>query len=313
MSSSITYYYYHPTYYYQSTMFPKAVSTLVDLGFTQLEALAYGSLLTGGTATGYAVARELNKPTANVYKALDSLLAKGAVEAEHGETTYWRSVPPRELMGRLEREFESKRHEAEAALSKLPEAASDNRVYQLGTPEQVYERLRQMVDGAATILLLDVFPQILDDIRPEIDRAVKRGVRVGLKAYAPAEIPEALVTIDLFASAVLERWPAQWIVVSRDGGELLQALFDGEGRLLQAVWSQSPFLAWVLHSYLAADWRLAAIEQGIVSQRPRSELSQLSDRLRHFAIDRVPGYDHLAEMLHAVTEGEISLMGRQVQ
>ena len=53
---------------------------LTEMGFTSLEAEIYLFLITTGSETGYAIAKGLNKATANVYKALDSLSAKGAIE-----------------------------------------------------------------------------------------------------------------------------------------------------------------------------------------------------------------------------------------
>ena len=53
---------------------------LTEMGFTALEAEIYLFLITTGSQTGYAIAKGLNKATANVYKALESLSAKGAIE-----------------------------------------------------------------------------------------------------------------------------------------------------------------------------------------------------------------------------------------
>ena len=81
------------------------IDSLRELGLTGLEAEAYAWLLTASPATGYGVAKGLGKPTANTYKALESLREKGAVVTDDDETRSYRAVPPPELLAALERRF----------------------------------------------------------------------------------------------------------------------------------------------------------------------------------------------------------------
>ena len=66
--------------------------SLESLGLTQIEALAYAYLVANPSSTGYRVARGIGKPTANVYRALESLGRKGAVLQDRALTPSFRAL-----------------------------------------------------------------------------------------------------------------------------------------------------------------------------------------------------------------------------
>src|SRR5262249_42168099 len=94
-----------------------AATALADLGFTALEAEIYLLLLAESPATGYRIAQRLAKPTANVYKGLESLEQKGAVLVGEGAGRLARAIEPDELLAQVERRFHSRRERAANALA----------------------------------------------------------------------------------------------------------------------------------------------------------------------------------------------------
>ena len=77
---------------------PKADEILIQIGFTQLESEVYLYLLTEGAHTGYAVAKAIGKAVANVYKAIERLAQKGAVEQSSGNNKQCVALPWRQLI-----------------------------------------------------------------------------------------------------------------------------------------------------------------------------------------------------------------------
>lgn len=57
-------------------MFMSPEETLMPLGFTETEALAYCELQRAGPSTGYRIAQGIGKAQANTYKALSTLVQK---------------------------------------------------------------------------------------------------------------------------------------------------------------------------------------------------------------------------------------------
>ena len=71
----------------------RCIAELRELGLSRLEAAIYLQLLGQPRSTGYRVARDLGKPAANVYAALESLRTKGVVVLEQGGSRSWLALP----------------------------------------------------------------------------------------------------------------------------------------------------------------------------------------------------------------------------
>ena len=84
---------------------PRADEILTKIGFTQLESEVYLYLLTEGAHTGYAVAKAIGKAIANVYKALERLAQKGAVEQSSGKSKLCVALPWRQLIASETKKF----------------------------------------------------------------------------------------------------------------------------------------------------------------------------------------------------------------
>lgn len=221
---------------------------LIALGLTHSEAEIYAFLLENSPATGYRIAKGIDKQPANTYRALDSLHSKGAVIIDDSRTRLCRAVPVEELLSNFERRFVDVKNRAERELSKLKPSPRDYRVYQLKTTELVLSRFRGMLSNCQRVAVLDFFPWAVEMLRDDIIAAVKRGVRVTIKVYQPCELPGATVVLEPSGTVLVETWPAEWLNGIVDGREYLLALLDknGEG-VRQAVWSDSHFLGIVYY------------------------------------------------------------------
>jgi sugar-specific transcriptional regulator TrmB len=273
---------------------PETLQPLVDLGFNALEAEIYAFLLAESPATGYRVAQAIGKPAANTYKAIESLVGKGAALVDDGESRHYRAVPPEELLSRLGRRFEERRKRALSALSRLKPATGDDRVYQLRSAESVFERARRMLAGAKRVVLLDLFPESLEALRPDVEAAAARGLDVAVKAYAPAAVKGATVVLTALRDVALERWPGQWLNVVVDGSEhLLALLAPGGGAVHHAVWSGSAYVSWVYHCAFVAEIFMSDVERRVAEGASIDAVRRtLSAYRKHVALD-APGYSEL--------------------
>lgn len=281
-----------------------ATRALTDLGLTPLEAEIYGHLAAGAVDTGYGIAKALGKPRANVYQALRTLQLKGAVIADDGETQQCRAVPPSELLDRLEREFGERRSRAEEELSRLPDPGTDARVYQLKSAEQALERGRRMIAEAAEVVVVDAFPSPLAALSPDLEAAARRGVMVVAKSYAKQEIRGARVFLEPNAEQVRQRWPADWVNLVTDGSQLLLALLRpaAEGApagVVQAVWSASPYLAWIVYGYLTQELVVTAVDAAVADGHDLGGITDLYREVRHSIPIDAPGYRRLLRELCA--------------
>lgn len=238
---------------------PPPDAALRELGLTETEALAYCQLVRSGATTGYRLAKDLAKAAPNVYAALDSLARRGAVLADGAEPKTYRAVPPAELLAQLQREFEAKRHAAEAALRRVLPETPDDRVYRLKSLSQAYAKAEALIASAGSILLFDLGSGPFAQLRAALDAAARRGCTVAGLAYA-AHPPVAFRTIVApEAEAIQARWPGDQLTIVADGAAYLVALVASNGgELRHGVWSDSAYLSCLQHSGLAAEIRLSA-------------------------------------------------------
>ncbi|HEY1938510.1 MAG TPA: helix-turn-helix domain-containing protein [Candidatus Angelobacter sp.] len=266
-------------------------------GFNCLEERAYVALLQAPGQTGYKVAQALKKPVANVYKALESLLEKGAVLVEDGDPAVYQATPIAELFDKLETELRKQRRSAVRQLS-AGTPPPDERVYRLGSREQTIQRARGMIASSKRVLLLDFFPNLVSELAAEISAAAARGVKIAGQIYAPAQFSGAMLTLRTERDHVLQRWAGDWMNLVADGQELLISVLERSGNgLHQAIWTRSPYLAWSYHSALYAEILLNRLRVEIENGTGKRKLLQLMEEYHdRIAID-APGYKRLASRL----------------
>ncbi len=237
----------------------RALASLADLGFTEIEALVYAYLLRNEPGTGYRISHAIGKPTANTYEAVASLERPGAVQVDEGDSRLVRAVPPQELLDALERATRERGAAARETLSALSRDDSDDRVYSLRDREQVLERARAMLRRAREIVLGDLFPGPLDELAQELSVCAHDGAKVLLKTYAPREIEGCRMVLNRRDDHAASDWPGQQLSLVVDADEHLLALFDADMQQVhQAVWSRSTFLSCLQHNHLAMELTVTA-------------------------------------------------------
>jgi len=275
---------------------------LTDLGFTQLEAEIYYHLAQSEPTTGYQVARALGKPTANTYQAIESLLRKGAVIVDEGGERLCRVVAPDEFLNTLEREFAGRRRRARALLAGLGSPPGDDRIYSIRSHAQVLERAHRMITECRAVLLLDVSPEILQELRPALATLKGRGIRAAAKLYRPEKLPGVHSFVSPDAGSTVARWRGQWLNIVADGREFLMSFFaavDTEPTI--AYWSANTFMAWIYHSSLSSEIVLAGLShaaKGAPSSKLRTDLERDLSLLKRLSTDSAPGARELASKLH---------------
>ncbi len=275
---------------------PFSIKPLVDLGLTALESQTYAYLSENSPATGYRVAKAIGRPTANTYKAIQSLQDKGAVITEDSTNRLCRAVPMDEFLDGLERRFSHLKKEARKELAKLKPAPEDERFYYLQTPDQVFERLRRMLQKCEQIALFDLFPMTLDQIKGEIEAAAARGIRVAVKVYRPCNVGGAQVVTAPKGQETIKRWPGQWANGVVDGREHMLAFLSRDGaRVLQAVWSTNTYTSWIYHSSLMFELLHGVLLERFGELAGNVPLPERYKNLEAMKGEEPPGYQMLLE------------------
>lgn len=254
-------------------------SLLVQLGLSGLEAEAYLALLTEPGSTGYRVSQVIGKAAPNTYKALDSLVVKGAILAdEGGSSRTFMAVPVRELVGQMSDRLRSIAARVEKGLADVRVPAEDEGVYRLTTVHQIMSRARGMVSGAKLSVVVDADNDPLEVLLPDILGASARGVRVLLHSRRELDAPGCEVI-----PSVTEGWSGQLLIMTVDGTQFLISLMSGGMRVVnQAAWSRNPLLSACLsrsYTIKALFYRIGMMisDPGVDLESIRKELIRLWD------------------------------------
>ncbi|MBN2465767.1 hypothetical protein JXD38_09145 [candidate division WOR-3 bacterium] len=266
----------------------RAESLLAGVGLTGLEASAYVALLREPGATAYRVAQLIGKPPPNTYKALDALLAKGAVVVDEssGSKTY-AALPISEYLNTRRRHLDAQQKEIEESLTDVAVESVEHGIFRLATVEQVYERCRTMVADAKRLVLIDAFPGPLGELAKEAHSAARRGVDVFIKPYAPISVPGCDVIEASAGAPQLKIWNGDWLNVVADCSESVQAFLkkDGAG-LFAASWCRNPYLGMLDFNGMVSEFiltRLAAMaQQGKDGRAIDHEFRRLAQRYMKF-------------------------------
>ncbi len=151
---------------------------LTEFGFTALESEIYVFLLGESPATGYRIGQAINKPAANVYKAIQSLEAKGAVATENEGIRSIRPVPAAELIKRFERDFKKRLSAAEKSLTKFKEAPADDAVLTLKSEPACLGYAMRLILAAKKSVVIICDPAHLEELEEAIAQAEANGVRI---------------------------------------------------------------------------------------------------------------------------------------
>lgn len=246
---------------------------LMALGFSKLESEVYLYLAQHPPATGYKIAKAIDRTNGNTYKALAALETKGAVIIERGDNRLCRAVPPSELLDQLERRFHVKKRYASLLLEGIEHAEEEDRIFQLNSVEEVYQRASEMLEASERFVLLDLFPVPFEVLERELQRTISRGVRVAVQVYDDIALPGAKVIVNRRVTPQQRQKSSQWLSLFADGQQYLMALLAEGGKVVhRANWSSSPMLAWAYCTYADSDFLLASLDYLLEKNAPIESL-----------------------------------------
>jgi len=261
------------------------LSELQNLGFTHLESEIYVHLLGAGASSGYAIAQAISKPAANVYKAINTLEKKGAILIDEGGTRLCHAVAAEELLNALQSNFETSKKQASQFLASIDMDQTNDKVFRLKKPEQIFEKCRNLLNHASKFVVIDAFLPALDTIQADIEAAQKRGVQVAIHSYDKTEIPGARAFSNPRGNDVQQRWKGQWLNLTVDSKSFIMAYFSVDLKQVDmAVWSNSPYISTVYHSALISELQLSELKHRISTTEDIEEMRTLmSEMEKYFA------------------------------
>ncbi len=224
---------------------------LQSLGFTSLESDIYLFLLKQGLSTGYAIAKGINKPAANVYKALETLSTKGGVVSALGNNKTFNAVKWQDLLDNRTKQFNDKIESLAEQFKFYEEPEIDEQVYQMNNREQVIETTLKMIDAAQSVILGDIEPEALPLFAQALENAAARGVEVRVKLYEQTALEGVDITLRRHGNTIHNKSVDVAFSLSCDGYQFVLAMLSRENnKVIQAFHSHSALMNMTMHTQI---------------------------------------------------------------
>ncbi|HXV13283.1 MAG TPA: helix-turn-helix domain-containing protein [Candidatus Krumholzibacteria bacterium] len=250
------------------------LGALESLGLAQIEALSYAFLAGSSPTTGYKVARGIGKPTANVYRALESLERKGLVVQDRGTPPAYRALPPDDMLARLEREFLEKKARAARELAALKPGVDDEKLYALKLQDQVIARAHLLLAAARRVVLMEAPTASLVGLESALDDARSRGIRVVIVTDHQPAVPHD----DSIVSERRAIKATRMVADARDS--LISTLPNDAGGVREAIWTRSPLVGRMLHDALVSEVFYGLVERSLEDGISVDEVEDAFERCR---------------------------------
>ncbi len=272
----------------------KIFESLKQLGLNNLEAEVYMHLLTNHPMTAYKVGKEINKPTANVYKAIESLSKKGAVIIEDNKNKHCKAVSSNEFINHYEKNILSKTKMVKSLLENMGKDYYDEKTYSIDSVPLVFERFRTMMQKAKVVAVIDAFPKALNQVVDSINMAIERGVKVYIQTYKPIDIPGADIAFTQIADKALSHWQSQQLNLVIDGEEYIVALMNkGLTEVKQASWSNNIYMSCIIHAGRMSEQTTMKIMSKMNSSDFEGDVKKIIENQKFFFNTDVPGFNKL--------------------
>jgi sugar-specific transcriptional regulator TrmB len=235
------------------------IDKLVKIGFSEYEAKAYVALLRESPITGYQLSKLSGVPRSMIYEVLGKLTARGAaMTLRKGDSTRYAPVPPAEFLDQLFHEQEELILSLKEDVAHLSSAPDLEYVWNIEGPENILAKAEEMIDQARTRIYLALLPATFPDLRPVLEEAIARGVRVVTYTTGDLDLPGGQVVVAAMSQEALSQAGGLGLILVIDGEEVLigEWLTATQAR---ASWTSSPLLVFIAEHHLRTDLYLPQI------------------------------------------------------
>jgi len=249
------------------------IDKLVKIGFSEYEAKAYLALLGKSPVTGYELSKLSGVPRSMIYEVLGKLTARGAaMTLRKGGATMYAPFPAVEFLEQLHRDHEELIASLKDDLAALGSAPDLEHVWNIEGRENILAKAEEMISQAKARIYLALSPATFPELRPLLEEAIGRGVRVVIYTTGDFDLPGGKVVVGPRSEEVLSQAGGLGVILVIDGEEVLigEWLTATQAR---ASWTSSPLLVFVAEHHLRTDPYLPQI-LALLGERAREVIQE---------------------------------------
>ncbi len=229
-------------------MSERTVAALEALGFSTYEARAYVGLLKQNPITGYQLSKLSGVPRSRIYETLERLAGRGYAVALQSDPVEYSPLAVPELLAHLQEQFDGALSTLDKELSQLATAEQTESLWNLRGRDDILRRVRSMLVNAEQSIYLVSWSETLQVLRPELEAAERRGVRVVIISCGESDLKVGKHYRHAFEKDLVQSCDSSLNVVV-DAKEVLVGQTE-PAETCQAAWSHSAALISVTEEYI---------------------------------------------------------------
>jgi Cd2+/Zn2+-exporting ATPase len=235
------------------------IDKLVKIGFSEYEAKAYIALLRESPVSGYQLSKLSGVPRSMIYEVLGKLTARGAAMTLHtGGATKYAPVPAAEFLDQLLQEQKDLVVSLKDDVAHLTSAPDLEYVWNIEGHENILAKAEEMIDQAKSRIYLALLPATFPELKPVLEEAIGRDVRVVVYTTSEIELPGGQVVAAPMSEEALSQAGGLGLILVIDGEEVLIGEWLTATRA-RASWTSSLLLVFIAEHHLRTDLYLPQI------------------------------------------------------
>lgn len=225
----------------------KIISTLINLGFSRLEAEIYIALLEG-EMSGYQISKKIEIARPSVYAALEHMFEKGIVQKVQGSSSEYKAQPPQIIFKKLNKEFSENAIFAEQILTQYSETCFENRLAAIKGLKTILEYAKKMIINAKKEVFINTDLD-LSIFKTEIEKASENGISITIFSFYE---PDIELPCKIFTHNRQNNHTASRLMISCDESETLIANSDTSDEWLASI-TNNPLLVEIITEHIHND------------------------------------------------------------
>jgi len=223
------------------------------LGFSEYECKAYLKLLEEFPLNGYTLSKNSGIPRSRIYEVLKNLMDKQMVfeQTEEKNKVYY-PVAPDVFIKKLKESYKELFSNISRFAGRLyTEKKQDDKLVVIRGRRNILSFLNLLIKGAEKRIAVSIWEEEMEDLLPELDRALKRGVVLRGIFFGGKKPYDTLVTHRRIKRYMAEK-KARYMSVIIDGAHTVSGIVS-RGEDSKVTWTQDEGLIEISEDYIAHD------------------------------------------------------------
>jgi HTH-type transcriptional regulator, sugar sensing transcriptional regulator len=234
---------------------------LIAIGFTEYEAKAYLALLRKSPVTAYETAKESGIPTSKIYEVLAKLIEREAVlKVEHSRKHKFVPLAPDELIARHRHQHEDILANLQAGLKQVQQDQNLSYIWNIADYETLMDKAKRLIKQTRNQLLFSLWPEEMRFLQTEIQKAIKRGVKVAIIHFGQHKATDIRVFSHGIEDMIYAEHGGRSFTIVADSSEVLFGKIAA-GNKVEGACSQNMGFVTMAEDYIKHDIYIMKIVQ----------------------------------------------------